>query len=224
MRCKRHVQRVMRLLASYKRALDRYRLYGQRSDDLEAGRGWARHGSFSSAESPRSLIPTASPPPATTTKSVAWPKSPTSTPAAKSWKVKSAPTANEIVLRYAHDLPNGFDDGDAAIAAKQLLHDATRKCTWDADIHLMSVTTQGSPHTPSEEPGTTGASPRGADRLGRLRASQRLAPRRAAKRGFQPLGVEGAWKAPVLGGEGTGVFGERMAWVVKARRFSTAWG
>jgi RHS repeat-associated protein len=43
-----------------------------------------------------------------------------------------------------------------------LLHDATRKYTWDADIHLMSVTTQGSPHTPSEEPGTTGAAPRGA--------------------------------------------------------------
>jgi hypothetical protein len=48
-RRKRHVQRPMKLLASYKRALDGYRLYGQRSDDLEAGRGWARHGSFSSA-------------------------------------------------------------------------------------------------------------------------------------------------------------------------------
>jgi hypothetical protein len=30
--------------------------------------------------------------------------------------------------------------------------------------------------------------------------------------GFQPLGVEGAWKAPFLGGEGMGVGGERMAW------------
>lgn len=47
-----------------------------------------------------------------------------------------------------------------------LLHDATRKYTWDADIHLMSVTTQGSPqsspHSLSEEPGTAGASARGA--------------------------------------------------------------
>lgn len=46
---KRHVQRPMKLLASYRRALDKYRLYEQRSDDLEAGRGWARHGSYSSA-------------------------------------------------------------------------------------------------------------------------------------------------------------------------------
>jgi hypothetical protein len=47
--CKRHVQRPMKLLASYRRALDKYRLYEQRSDDLEAGRGWARHDSFGSA-------------------------------------------------------------------------------------------------------------------------------------------------------------------------------
>ncbi len=83
---------------------------------------------------------------------------------------------------------------DTALAVEQLLHDATRKLTqappsepsgyaqrgalsvsrltsvarlsWDADIHLMSVTTQGSPqsspHSPSEEPGTAGASARGA--------------------------------------------------------------
>jgi len=43
-----------------------------------------------------------------------------------------------------------------------LLHDATRQYTWDADIHLMSVTTQGSPHSPSEHQGTTGAAGRGA--------------------------------------------------------------
>jgi hypothetical protein len=42
--------------------------------------------------------------------------------------------------------------------------------------------------------------------------------------GFQPLGVEGAWKAPFLGGgDGCG-WGERMAWFGKARRQSTAWG
>jgi RHS repeat-associated protein len=83
---------------------------------------------------------------------------------------------------------------DTAIAVKQWLHDATRKLTqappsepsgyaqrdalsvsrltsvarftWDADIHLMSVTAQGSPqsspHSPSEEPGTAGAAGRGA--------------------------------------------------------------
>jgi hypothetical protein len=83
---------------------------------------------------------------------------------------------------------------DTAIAVKQWLHDATRKLTqappsepsgyaqrdalsvsrltsvarltWDADIHLMSVTTQGSPqsspHSPSEVPGTAGAADRGA--------------------------------------------------------------
>jgi hypothetical protein len=32
---------------------------------------------------------------------------------------------------------------DTAIAVKQLLHDATRRYTWDADIHLTSVTTEG---------------------------------------------------------------------------------
>lgn len=85
-----------------------------------------------------------------------------------------------------------FDD--TALAVEQLLHEATRKLTqappsepsgyaqrdalsvsrltsvarltWDADIHLMSVTTQGSPqsrpHSPSEEPGTAGAAGRGA--------------------------------------------------------------
>jgi len=37
--CKRHAQRRMKLLALYRRALDRYRLYEQRSYDLEAGGG-----------------------------------------------------------------------------------------------------------------------------------------------------------------------------------------
>jgi hypothetical protein len=40
--------------------------------------------------------------------------------------VKPAPTTKEIVLRYAHDLPNGFADGDAAIAAKQCRLTRTR--------------------------------------------------------------------------------------------------
>ncbi len=44
-----------------------------------------------------------------------------------------------------------------------LLHDATRKYTWDADIHLTSVTTEGHRETQRiEEPGTAGAAPRGA--------------------------------------------------------------
>jgi RHS repeat-associated protein len=44
-----------------------------------------------------------------------------------------------------------------------LLHDATRQYTWDADIHLTSVTTEGHRETQRiEEPGTTGAAPRGA--------------------------------------------------------------
>jgi hypothetical protein len=53
--------------------------------------------------------------------------------------------------------------GDTAIAARQWLHDASRKYTWDADIHLTSVTTEG--HREAlriEEPGTTGAAPGGA--------------------------------------------------------------
>ena len=109
----------------------------------------------------------------------------------------------EIVLRCAHDLPNGFAFGIAAVAAGQclevtengmttkyqpnaanqyasiahgtevvepeydpqgnLLHDATRKYTWDADIHLMSVTTEGhgGPQR-SEGSGSAGATGRGA--------------------------------------------------------------
>jgi RHS repeat-associated protein len=44
-----------------------------------------------------------------------------------------------------------------------LLHDATRQYTWDADIHLTSVTTEGHREPQRiKEPGTTGAAPRGA--------------------------------------------------------------